>query len=52
MTSFASAILAAALTVAVAAPALACPMTDKQASLTNGGSYKSAQKDQGSSQSK
>ena len=52
MTSFASAMLAAALTVAVAAPAIACPMTDKQASLTDSGSYKTAQKDQSSSQSK
>lgn len=43
MKAFASTLLAAALTVAVAAPAMACPYSNKQASLTDKDSYKSAE---------
>lgn len=49
MKTFASTLLAAALAIAVTAPAAACPYSNKQASLTNGGSYENAQQNQSSS---
>lgn len=50
MKTFASTLIAAALAVATAGAAAACPYSNKQASsLTDSGSYSTAQKDQSSS---
>lgn len=49
MKSIASAVLAVAFAAVVSSAASACPYSNKSASLTDGGSYQTAEKDQGGS---
>lgn len=49
MKTLASTLLAAAFAIATVGAASACPYSNKQASLTDSGSYESAQNQQGGS---
>ncbi|MGA0532501.1 hypothetical protein [Hansschlegelia sp. KR7-227] len=51
MKTFASALAAAAFAVALTSSAFACPYSNKSASLTDGGSYETAQNGTGASSS-